>query len=285
MKNRIEARMAELRANNEKAFITYMTAGLPNIESTKDIIKAQVGNTDVIELGIPFSDPIADGSIIQQASYEAILNGATLNKTFKLMEEIRNEGITQPIVFMLYYNTIVNVGLEIFVERCHKAGVDGLIIPDLPYEEQEELQEILDRDERTILIQLISPVTGKRMDKILGKAKGFVYCVSSMGVTGQSGEFHKEIINYLSSVKEKSPVPVMMGFGIRTAEDVRPMKEVIDGAIVGSHFIQLMRENNFKVKTATEYTKKFKTELNERQVQIYDKRSYTENSNERGLNL
>lgn len=260
--NRIENKMNALKEKNEKAFITYITAGLPNMEATKEIIKAQNGITDVIELGIPFSDPIADGPVIQQASYEAILGGASLKKTFALMEEIRNEGIEQPIVFMMYYNAVVNYGIEAFAAKCREVGVDGLIIPDLPYEEQESLQNALKDDDRTILIQLVSPVSKNRVPEILKNAKGFVYCVSAMGVTGQAAEFHKEVINYLTEVKNESKIPVMMGFGIREAADVAPMKDIIDGAIVGSYFINLMRENDFAPAKAKEYVTKFKTELN-----------------------
>ena len=261
--NRIEARLLELKNKNEKAFITYITAGLPDMDKTKEILKAQENTTDVIELGIPFSDPIADGPVIQQASYEAILNGATIKKTFGLLSSMRKEGFETPIVFMLYYNTVINYGIKAFVEECRNSGVDGLIIPDLPYEEQEAISKELEGDDRTILIQLVSPVSAKRIDKILDGARGFVYCVSSMGVTGQAADFHREVMNYLKSVKDVSKIPVMMGFGIRTAKDVAPMKDIIDGAIVGSHFINLMRENNFAPKAAEEYTATFKKELNE----------------------
>jgi len=260
--NRIENRFEELKTKNEKAFITYITAGLPDMDRTKEIIKAQNGVTDVIELGIPFSDPIADGPVIQQASYEAILNGASLKKTFALMKEIRSEGVEVPIVFMMYYNTIVNMGIKAFVEECHNSGVDGLIVPDLPLEEQEDLRNALSGDDRTILIELVSPVSKDRIPEILKDARGFVYCVSAMGVTGQDATFHKEVINYLSFVKEQSKIPVMMGFGIRTAADVKPMADIIDGAIVGSHFINLMRENDFNPAAATEYAKTFKDEIN-----------------------
>lgn len=260
--NRIEKRMNELKAQNEKAFITYITAGLPNMEATKDIIKAQNGITDVIELGIPFSDPIADGPVIQQASYEAILNGASLKKTFELMKEIRAEGVEQPILFMMYYNTIVSYGVEAFVKKCNECGVDGLIVPDLPMEEQEALKEALKISDTTILIQLVSPVSKNRIPEILEGARGFVYCVSSMGVTGQSASFHQEVLSYLADVKSKSKIPVMMGFGIRTAQDVKPMAATIDGAIVGSHFINLLRENNFNPEAAKEYATTFKNELN-----------------------
>ena len=141
--NRIEKRMEELKQNNEKAFITYITAGLPNMGRTAEIIKAQEGITDVIELGIPFSDPTADGPVIQQASSEAIQNGATLKKTFALMDELRRGGCEQPVVFMMYYNTILNYGIADFVTKCRETGVDGLIVPDLPIEEQDLLRDAL----------------------------------------------------------------------------------------------------------------------------------------------
>ncbi len=260
MGNRIEECLSILKDKKEKAFITYITAGLPDMERTGEIIKAQE-NTDIIELGIPFSDPIADGPVIQQASYEAIKAGATLNKTFDLMKKLRSEGVNKPIVFMLYYNTVTGCGIENFVRGCHEAGVDGLIIPDLPYEEQDELNAALKGDDSTILIQLVSPVSKDRIPMILKDARGFVYCVSSMGVTGQAATFHSEVMTYLSYVKSVSKIPVMMGFGIRHASDIEPMKDVIDGAIVGSYFINLMRENDFDPKCAGEYSKKFKNEL------------------------
>ena len=260
--NRIEKRMDELKAENKKAFITYITAGLPDMETTKNIIKAQEGITDVIELGVPFSDPTADGPVIQQASFEAIQKGASLKKTFSLVEDLRTGGSDQPIVFMMYYNTIVNYGLDDFVKKCADTGVDGLIVPDLPMEEQEALKGALKGRDDTILIELVSPISDKRIPDILKNARGFVYCVSSMGVTGQAADFHKEVINYLSRVREVSDIPVMMGFGIREAKDVASMKDIIDGCIVGSYFINLLREHDFDPETAREYVTKFKNELN-----------------------
>ena len=262
--NRIENRLNLLKEENKKAFITYITAGLPKLEKTKDIIKAQeIAGTDIVEMGIPFSDPIADGPVIQQASYEAILNGASLKKIFGCLEEMRAEGVKIPVVFMMYYNTIVHFGIEKFVEECHRTGVDGLIVPDLPYEEQETLANALAGDDRTILIQLVSPISKERIPMILENARGFVYCVSSMGVTGQAADFHREVISYLSFVKENSQIPVMMGFGIREASDVKPMKDIIDGTIVGSHFINILRESDFDENVAADYSRKFKKELNE----------------------
>lgn len=261
--NRIEEKLAALKEKGEKAFITYITAGLPDIEGTKAIIKAQENaGTDMIELGVPFSDPTADGPVIQAASYRAICNGVNVKMVFQAVEELRGEGVNIPMVFMMYYNTILHYGVEAFVKKCNEVGVDGLIIPDLPFEEQEEINSCLKNSDSTILIQLVSPVSGKRIPIILENARGFVYCVSSMGVTGQKGTFHREVLSYLKSVKEVSKIPVMMGFGIREAKDVEPMKDVIDGAIVGTHFIQIMEEQGFSPEAAKTYCSKFKEELN-----------------------
>ena len=159
--NRIEEKMNQLKAQGKKAFITYTTAGLPDMDTTEKIMFAQEeAGIDVMELGVPFSDPIADGPVIQNASYEAILNGATLEKTFALMKNVREKGLKTPVVFMMYYNTVYHYGLEAFVEKCIESGVDGLIIPDLPKEEQGMLKSELDKkNESPILIQLkIRPV-------------------------------------------------------------------------------------------------------------------------------
>ncbi len=261
--NRIEEKLKQIKEKNQKAFITYTTAGLPDLEGTKKLIKAQEeAGVDLIELGVPFSDPVADGPVIQNASYQAICKGVTLKKVFHNVEQMREEGVQIPIIFMMYYNTVLHYGVKEFVKKCNEAGVDGLIIPDLPLEEQDEINEYLNLSDATILIQLVSPVSGKRIPKILENARGFVYCVSSMGVTGQSATFHREVISYLRQVKEMSKIPVMMGFGIREAQDVAPMKDIIDGAIVGSHFITLLEENNFSTIAAANYCNKFKQDLN-----------------------
>ena len=260
--NRIEAKLEQLKEKQEKAFITYLTAGLPDMEKTKEIIKAQeTAGTDIVEIGVPFSDPIADGPVIQQASYESILGGTNIHKCFEVVEQLRAEDCALPMIFMLYYNTICHYGVDHFVKKCRETGVDGLIIPDLPMEEQEEIKGCLKGQDETILIQLVSPVSKQRVPEIVKDARGFIYCVSSMGVTGQSGTFHKEILNYLADVKAKSPIPVMMGFGITQASDIAPMKDSIDGAIVGSHFINLLRENDFAPGAAAEYCSTFKQEM------------------------
>lgn len=260
--NRIEEKLQHLQEKKEKAFITYMTAGLPDMQGTKELIKVQEeAGTDIIELGIPFSDPVADGPIIQDASYRSIQKGTTLTKVFTLMEEIRREGVSVPIVFMMYYNTVLAYGIDAFAKKCQEVGVDGLIIPDLPLEEQGELKEALVREEGAILIQLVSPVSKSRIPEIVKDARGFIYCVSSMGVTGQSGSFYQEILDYLKDVKEHAKIPIMMGFGIKTPKDILPMADIIDGAIVGSHFIQLLEKNSYHKEAAAKYCREFKQEI------------------------
>lgn len=262
--NRIEDRLKQVRERGEKAFITYMTAGLPDMHGCAELVKAlERAQIDVVELGIPFSDPVADGPVIQAASYKAIQQGTNLRKVFDMVAGLRAEDCRVPLVFMMYFNTITYYGMEAFVDKCIEVGVDGLIIPDLPYEEQKQLQDVIDaRADGPIMIQLVTPVSGERIPMLLENARGFVYCVSSMGVTGQAADFHKNVLNYLEQVKEVSKIPVMMGFGIRTAADVLPMKHTIDGCIVGSHFINLMEENHYSVDAAEEYVRTFKAEMN-----------------------
>ncbi|MBQ1193071.1 MAG: tryptophan synthase subunit alpha [Lachnospiraceae bacterium] len=262
MENRIDKRLNKLKAEGKKAFTTYMTAGLPDMNTTIEIIKAQYeAGIDIIELGIPFSDPVADGPVIQTASYKAICQGVTLEKVFDMMVELRKT-CEVPIVFMMYYNTILYYGLDNFVKKCQNVGVDGLIVPDLPFEEQKPLKAALEAiHDATYLLQLVSPVSGDRIPMILENAKGYVYCVSSMGVTGQDKSFYDHVENYLKEVKGVSKIPIMMGFGIRTAEDVENYKDIIDGAIVGSYFIKYMEQNNYDLDKIKEYVSTFKREF------------------------
>lgn len=261
--NRIEERLQWLQEKGKKAFITYITAGLPDMDGCAVLIKAQEeAGLDVLELGIPFSDPVADGPVIQAASYKAISQGTNLEKTLEMVAGIRKDGCMLPIVFMMYYNTILHCGLEKFAASCAQAGVDGVIVPDLPYEEQGPLQQVLSATkDAPLLLQLVTPVSKQRIPMLLENARGFAYCVSSMGVTGQAADFHKDVISYLQEVKRVSKIPIMMGFGIRTAKDVLPMKDIIDGCVVGSYFIRLMEESGYNLDTAKEYIETFKREL------------------------
>ena len=264
MANRIEDRLQQVKERGDKAFITYITAGLPDMQGCADLVKAlDVAQIDVVELGIPFSDPVADGPVIQAASYKSIQQGTNLKKVFDMVADIRAGDCQVPLVFMMYFNTITYYGVEAFVDKCVEVGVDGLIVPDLPFEEQKQLKDVLDgKADAPILIQLVTPVSGDRIPMLLKNARGFVYCVSSMGVTGQAADFHRNVLDYLEQVKRVSEIPVMMGFGIRTAEDVLPMKQTIDGCIVGSHFINLMEKNGYSTDVAKEYVRTFKAEMN-----------------------
>lgn len=164
---------------------------------------------------------------------------------------------------LTYYNSILYYGVENFINECIECGVDGMIILDLPYEETFEIKEFADKKENApYLIPLVSPASKERIPMIVSGAKGFVYCVSSMGATGQDADFHKEIKNYLKTVKITSKIPVMMGFGIRTAKDVHDYVDIIDGCIVGSHFINIMEKNNYDTDVIKEYITTFKAELN-----------------------
>ncbi len=263
--NRIEERLQTLKANGEKAFIIYTTAGLPSMDGCAALVRTlEKSGLDVLELGIPFSDPVADGPVIQAASYKSIQQGTNLTKVFDMVAMLRKEGCSLPLVFMMYFNTALHYGLTEFAEKCAEVGVDGLIIPDLPFEEQGQLTKILEKTANApILIQLVTPVSADRIPMLLENARGFVYCVSSMGVTGQEADFHKNVKAYLENVQSVSEIPVMMGFGIRTAADVAPMKDCIDGCIVGSHFIRMMEEAGYDPNVAEEYVRTFKAELKE----------------------
>ena len=258
--NRIEERLAALKEEGKKAFITYTTAGLPDYDTTKKLMFAQEkAGIDIMEIGVPFSDPIADGPVIQDASYKAIQNGASLEGTFTMMGEVRKAGLNSPVVFMLYYNTVYHYGVENFVNKCIENGVDGLIIPDLPFEEQGQIKDVLAKNENSpILIQLVSPVSKGRDNKSVNT----IFNTFVNGLTGKGANFHSQIREYLTEVKKESKIPVMMGFGIRTAADVAPLEDIIDGAIVGSHFIKLLEANNYSEEAAADYVATFKKELN-----------------------
>ena len=239
--NRIDQKFIELKKKNKKALITFTTAGHPSIEQTKEIILLkEAAGADIIEIGIPFSDPLADGPIIQSSSMHALKNGLKVKDVFKMVEAVRKE-TEIPLIFLVYYNTVFNYGIENFVSKCNTIGIDGLIIPDLPYEEENELVKYL--NEALYLIPLISPVSKKRVKKIVANKKGFVYCITSLGTTGQDDGFYKHTKKYLESVKEVTDLPIAIGFGIKTTHQIRELLPVIDGYIVGSKIVQSIEEN------------------------------------------
>lgn len=257
--NRIEKRMNLLKERKEKAFITYMTAGLPDIEGTKALIRAQEeAGVDALDLGIPFSDPVADGPVIQDASYKSICLGTNLKKVFLMMEEIRNEGVEIPVAFMLYYNTILSCGVETFAAACKKAGVDGVIVPDLPMEEQEELLCALERENSAVLIQTVSLASEGRIPEILKRARGFVRCVFQTYADGQREMFSAKERECLKAVKTASNLPVMVDAGIRKPKDAALVPDLIDGVIEGTYLVQLLKENQYSADAAKAYCSDFK---------------------------
>lgn len=240
--NRIDKQFQLLKENNQKALITFMVAGHPSIEATEALIYAKErGGAHIIEIGIPYSDPLADGPVIQKAAQQALDKGIRLGDIFACMERVRRK--TQiPLIFLVYYNTIFAYGIKRFITACQEAGIDGLIIPDLPMEEKEELNPFLHGTDIAI-IPLVAPTSKERVKALLQGGRGFVYCISSLGVTGMRQEFHAELDSFLSSVREATALPIAVGFGISGKEDVKKMQPYVDGVIVGSAIVREIEES------------------------------------------
>ena len=222
-----------------KAFIAFITVGDPDLETTERVVHAAVENgAYLIELGIPFSDPTAEGPVIMEADEVALKAGTTTDKVFELTKKLR-ETIKVPMVYMTYANVVFSYGCEKFAQKAADAGIDGLILPDVPYEEKEEFTEVFDRYGLD-LISMIAPTSEDRIAMIAKEAKGFIYMVSSLGVTGTRSEITTDISAMTDLVKKNSEVPCAVGFGISTPEQAARMAELSDGAIVGSAIIKII---------------------------------------------
>ena len=222
-----------------KAFIAFITVGDPDLETTERVVHAAVENgADLIELGIPFSDPTAEGPVIMETDEVALKAGTTTDKVFELTKKLR-ETITVPMVYMTYANVVFSYGCEKFAQKAADAGMDGLILPDVPYEEKEEFTEVFDRYGLD-LISMIAPTSEDRIAMIAKEAKGFIYMVSSLGVTGTRSEITTDISAMTDLVKKNSEVPCAVGFGISTPEQAARMAELSDGVIVGSAIIKII---------------------------------------------
>jgi tryptophan synthase alpha chain len=227
---------------NKKAFIPFITCGDPDLETTKKIVRAAVDNgADLIELGIPFSDPTAEGPVIQGANLRALKGGVTTDKIFDLVRELRQD-ITIPMVFMTYANVVYSYGAEKFIKTCNEIGMDGIILPDLPYEEKEEFEDVCEKYD-VDLISLIAPTSKNRIAMIAKEAKGFIYVVSSLGVTGMRTEIKTDLKSIVDIIKDNTDVPCAIGFGISTPEQAKKMAYISDGAIVGSAIIKIIAEH------------------------------------------
>ena len=222
-----------------KAFIAFLTCGDPDLETTAAAVRAAVrGGADLIELGIPFSDPTAEGPVIQGANLRALTGGVTTDKVFGLVRELRRD-VRVPMVFMTYANVVFSYGAERFISLCRETGIDGLILPDLPYEEKDEFQPLC-RACGVDLISLVAPTSENRIAMIAREAEGFVYIVSSLGVTGTRSEIKTDLSSIVSVVRANTDVPCAIGFGISTPEQAGAMAALSDGAIVGSALVKLL---------------------------------------------
>ena len=241
-----------------KAFIAFVTCGDPDLETTAAVVKEAVAKgADLIELGIPFSDPTAEGPVIQEANIRALKGGITTDKIFAFVKELRRE-VKVPIVFMTYANVVFSYGIERFVKRCADSGVDGLILPDVPFEEKGEFQPIC-RKHGVEWISLIAPTSKNRIAMIAGEAEGFLYIVSSMGVTGARKTIDTDMAEVMRSVRGYTEIPCAIGFGIAAAEQVAEMAGYADGVIVGSAIVDIVaRYGKEAAPYVGEYVKKMK---------------------------
>lgn len=246
-----------------KAFIAFVTGGDPDIETTEKLIPAmEEAGADLIEIGIPFSDPVAEGPVIQEANIRALGNGVTTDKIFDMVKRVRQK-VQAPIVFLTYINPIFTYGAKRFMERCNECGVEGLIIPDMPFEEKSELKDICG-EHGVDIISLIAPTSNERISLIASHAQGFVYCVSSMGVTGVRSEITTDIGSMVKLVKESSNIPCAVGFGIATPQQAKDMAAIADGSIVGSAIVKIVGEyGRDSIEPVKEYVRQMKAAVNE----------------------
>lgn len=226
---------------NGKAFIGFTTGGDPDIETTEKLLYTMSeSGADLIEIGIPFSDPIAEGPVIQEASERALAAGCTTDKLFDLVAKV-SPNLDTPIVFMTYINPIYTYGKEKFMSKCKECGIQGIIVPDLPYEEKDELTPECNKY-GIDLISLIAPTSHERITMIAKEAKGFVYCVSSLGVTGVRSEITTDISAMTDLVRKATDIPCAIGFGISTPEQAKKMSADADGVIVGSAIVKIVAQ-------------------------------------------
>lgn len=224
---------------NGKAFIAFLTCGDPDLETTAAAVRAAAeSGADLIELGIPFSDPTAEGSVIQSANLRALKGGITTDQIFSFVRELRRD-VKTPMVFMTYANVVFSYGAERFLSNCKEVEIDGLILPDLPFEEKEEFLPICHQC-GVDLISLIAPTSENRIARIAKEAEGFLYIVSSLGVTGTRSEIKTDLASIMKVVRQNTQLPCAIGFGISTPDQAKKMAALSDGAIVGSAIVKLL---------------------------------------------
>ena len=226
---------------NKKAFIPFITCGDPDLETTKKCVLEMIkAGADLVELGIPFSDPTAEGPVIQGANIRALSAGVTTDKVFELVRELRKD-VKIPLVFMTYANVVFSYGVDKFMSLCKEVGIDGVILPDVPFEEKEEFSSVSSKY-GIDMISLIAPTSEDRTAMIAKNAEGFIYVVSSLGVTGTRTEITTNIEDIVKVIRQNTSLPCAVGFGISNPQQARAMAEVSDGAIVGSAIIKILEK-------------------------------------------
>lgn len=240
--NRIERKFAQLKKAEKKALIPFVTAGDPNLATTEQLVPAMfAAGADLVEIGVPFSDPVAEGPVIQKASNRALNSGTSLVKIFEMVGHLRQK-TDEPLLLMLYLNSIFRFGKKRFFELCAKNGVDGVIVPDMPYEERSEIQAEAEKS-GVIPISMVAPTSHERIAMIASSAKGFLYCVSSTGVTGMRSSFDTDFKDFFGTIKKYTQIPCAIGFGISNPDQAKRMAAYCDGVIVGSAVVRLVEHD------------------------------------------
>lgn len=241
--NALDLTFGRLKAEGKTALMPFITVGDPDPDATVDILVAlQEAGADIVELGVPYSDPLADGPVIQRASERALLHHITIDTCLDTARKAKERGVTMPFVLFTYYNPALQIGLDRFFSKLQEAEISGLIIPDLPYEESAEVLALADAA-NIRLVPLVAPTSNDRIARIMSSARGFIYCVSSVGVTGERSSFFEGVEQFINSVKEQTELPVAIGFGISSREQVRRFSEICDGVVIGSAIVRKIEES------------------------------------------
>jgi len=255
-------RIKRIFEKKEKKLVTFTTGGDPDLETSFEILKIIINNKiDIVEIGMPFSDPMADGPTIQESSTRSIENGTIINDIFELVKKIRFLNNEIPIILMGYYNSIFNMGILEFTTKCVEVGVDGLIVVDLQPEEDDDLF-LKTKDHNIDLIRLITPTTDKeRLKTILNNASGFLYYVTITGITGQNSANLKELESSINLIRSESNLPIIAGFGIKSRKDVENISTFTDGVVVGSSIVNIIKDNISDKKSMLEKIDSFTKDL------------------------
>jgi tryptophan synthase alpha chain len=267
--NRISETFKRLKNNDKKALIAYISAGDPTLADTYELIlEMEKKGVDIVELGIPYSDPLADGPIIQRASQRALASGSNIDNIMEMVTKVR-EASDIPLVIMVYYNSIFRYGVTKFINQLRISQIDGLIIPDLPMEENRELIEIISGTGINY-IPIVSLTSKSRIKEIVREAKGFIYCITSKGVTGMRSSLGENLKDFISTVREYTKEPIALGFGISNKETLKEIKDIADGFIIGSAIIEKIEEglnDNTYIIRSTDFLRTLREGLDKNNVE------------------